>query len=1169
MKKIISAILCAVLTINIIIISPFTAVEAEAATNSYAQELRDLGFPESYIDDLVDLHEKYPNWIFKPFNTGLTWSNAVSEERTPHKQQLIEKWSGNATSMYCKCSTCYKNGNYVIFEPSNWVAASESAVEYYMDPRNFLNESEIFQFESVRYNGTQSQSGVETILKGTWMYDSNITYLDANGKKQSINKKYSKAIMEASDKSGLSAYYLASKIRQEVGGATASAGGASGTVNGYKGIYNYYNINANTGAVDGLAWASVKSTGGGYYTNCVCKIRSTPSTATNSNILYSSVPEGTKVTILETTSKQSDGYKWYKVSLTANGKKYTGYIRSDLIDNVSESKPSYNRPWTSPYISIINGAQWIANNYGDQFTGYLQKFNVNPDSGQLHSHEYMANVQAAAAEAKSTYSAYKNARILANTKTFEIPVFNAMPNESSNPVSVAKVTNLKISGYTANSVSLSWNKVSGADGYQVQVYRSGAWTTYDTTTSKSIKVSGLISCGAYLFRVRAYEKYASKNYYGSYSDEVYQVTRANAISGFKVDSATNSTITLSWNEEPRVTGYRIYKYSNSTKDFEYYATVKAGTTKFTDTGLSKGSTYKYEIIGYRDYRDKMYFGYSTDGVTAKTTGLDAPTVKITGYTNTTVSLSWNAVSNASSYNVMVYRSGGWTTYANTKSTSIKVSGLITCGAYLFKVQPKSSSGEIGPYSNEVYQVTRANAISNFKVAYSTDNAITLSWSAEPRVTGYRIYKYDNSTKDFEYYATVKAGTTTFTDLHLENGTTHKYEILGYRDYRDQMYFGYSNDSITGQTSEFTAPDLKISSYTNNSVTLSWSKVSGAKNYSVQVYRSGGWTVYGSTTGTSMKVSGLITCGAYLFRVQVKETGGAYQMTGPYSNEVYQVTRANAISNFKVASSTDNAITLSWKEEPRVTGYRIYKYDSSTKDYEYYTTVKAGTTTFTDLHLENGTTHKYEIIGYRDYRDQMYFGYSTDGVTGQTSGFTAPDLKISSYTNNSVTLSWSKVSGAKNYSVQVYRSGAWTVYGSTTGTSMKVSGLITCGAYLFRVQVKETGGAYQMTGPYSNEVYQVTRANAIDNFKVDSTTSNSVTLSWDSEDRVTGYRIYKYNDSTKDFEYYATVNAGTTTFTDTGLNKSTTYKYEILGYRDYRDQMYFGYSTDGVSATTTA
>lgn len=413
--------------------SDWSAVKNVTTLNTYANDLKDKGFPDSYIPALVELHEKYPNWIFEPFKTGLNWSSAVSGERShgntvPHSQQLIQYWSGNHNKgYYCTCSLCYVNGKYKTYEGGGWVAASQKAVEYYMDPRNFLNEQEIFQFESTKYNGVQTQSGVETILKGTWMYDSKITYLDANGKTQTINKKYSEAIMEASDKSGLSAYYLASKIRQEVGGATATAGGASGTVSGYKGIYNYYNIYAYTGANDGLKWASATATGAGYYTNCICKIRSTPSTATDSNILYSSVPENTKVTILSTTEKQSDGYKWYQVSLTANGKNYKGYIRSDLIDYLNGTTPSYGRPWTDPYKSIINGAQWIANNYGEQFTGYLQKFNVNSASGQLYQHEYMANVQAAASEAKSTYTAYKNAGILGNTKTFSIPVFNNMP----------------------------------------------------------------------------------------------------------------------------------------------------------------------------------------------------------------------------------------------------------------------------------------------------------------------------------------------------------------------------------------------------------------------------------------------------------------------------------------------------------------------------------------------------------------------------------------------------------------------------------------------------------------------------------------------------------------------------------------------------------------------
>ena len=41
----------------------------------------------------------------------------------------------------------------------------------------------------------------------------------------------------------------------------------------------------------------------------------------------------------------------------------------------------------------------------------------------------MANVAAAAAESATTYTAYKNAGIMNITKTFEIPVFNNMPND--------------------------------------------------------------------------------------------------------------------------------------------------------------------------------------------------------------------------------------------------------------------------------------------------------------------------------------------------------------------------------------------------------------------------------------------------------------------------------------------------------------------------------------------------------------------------------------------------------------------------------------------------------------------------------------------------------------------------------------------------------------------
>ena len=147
----------------------------------------------------------------------------------------------------------------MIQEGSTWVSASDTAVEYYMNPLNFPHEKYMYQFETTAYSPEQTISGIETIIKNTWMYNSIITYKDSGGTTRTFTGsaypngvKYSQAILDAAKQSGMSAYYLASRIVQEVGGRTNSAGGASGTNATYPGIYNYYNIDANSGALDGL-----------------------------------------------------------------------------------------------------------------------------------------------------------------------------------------------------------------------------------------------------------------------------------------------------------------------------------------------------------------------------------------------------------------------------------------------------------------------------------------------------------------------------------------------------------------------------------------------------------------------------------------------------------------------------------------------------------------------------------------------------------------------------------------------------------------------------------------------------------------------------------------------------------------------------------------------------
>lgn len=231
----------------------------------FKQAMIKEGFPSSYITLLQGLHAKYPKWNFKAYQTGIDWATAVDNESKVGLNLISNSkssdWKSQEEGAY-NAST----GTYIPFDGSSWVTASEKTVKYYMDPRNFLNESGIFQFESLEYQkGIQDESGVENVLKNTPMYRASYVYTDDTGKEASTT--YSKTFMDAASLSGVSPYHLASRVKQEVvTGPTSMSSSVSGTVTGYEGIYNFYNIGANNstkagGAVaNGLAWANKDTT---------------------------------------------------------------------------------------------------------------------------------------------------------------------------------------------------------------------------------------------------------------------------------------------------------------------------------------------------------------------------------------------------------------------------------------------------------------------------------------------------------------------------------------------------------------------------------------------------------------------------------------------------------------------------------------------------------------------------------------------------------------------------------------------------------------------------------------------------------------------------------------------------------------------------------------------
>ncbi|MBR0153261.1 MAG: hypothetical protein IJM26_05705 [Lachnospiraceae bacterium] len=217
---------------------------------SFEKELTAQGFPESYKEGLRLLHSIHPTWTFLAYQTGVTWSAAVKAENVPGKN-LIPKTRDISYLSFAEGCYDYATDKHVVFDGTTWVTASELALKYYMDPRNWLTESYIYQFETLSYEKSkQTEAGVEKILAGTPFAKKSFSYTSGGSTKSTT---YAKAIIDAAAYSGVSPYHLASRIKQEVvTGSNSVSGSVSGNYSGYQGYYNFYNIGASA-STDGGA----------------------------------------------------------------------------------------------------------------------------------------------------------------------------------------------------------------------------------------------------------------------------------------------------------------------------------------------------------------------------------------------------------------------------------------------------------------------------------------------------------------------------------------------------------------------------------------------------------------------------------------------------------------------------------------------------------------------------------------------------------------------------------------------------------------------------------------------------------------------------------------------------------------------------------------------------
>ena len=1105
------------------------AVEDGIALAAVDFEASIADFPESYKPYLRALHEKYPSWVFERFETGLDWDTVIDNEWGVYN--LISD-SAASENLKSKESGHYNQdtGKY-IQKDAGFVVANRLAVEYYMDPRNFLNEEGIFQFEKLTFSDAVTMEDVENVLKGTFMSESKITYYTSEGKKKTSSKTYAQVIYEAGQEYNVNPCYLASKIRNEVG-ADGSAS-VSGTHSVYPGIYNFYNIGATdgTGAITrGLEWASGGTT--------------------------------------------------------------------------------YKRPWTTPAKSIKGGAAYIVEKYiaKGQFTGYLQKFNVNKATGSLYTHQYMTNLTGACSQGYTSYTAYAKTGGLYNTYIFSIPVYENMPSEDMNIQKLSNADSLVQNGIiqqsscyvrtgpSTNNAQLtdkSGNVIRLTSGHDIKIisktftdskyyinqlkyphwieikftYNSKTYTgfvpedfvSYTSYTSVPLGehevgfFSGKETEGALVSSNSAIAKVTSKNTVTFLQSGTVYLTAYDSVGRYDIVKYIVSSSDVAKPQNLRVvsddTSIKITcdtmagasKYAFGICDENGNIVANTSSTKPTATfsSLRKGSRY---TVSVRALLDKTAVSVYSASATkdAATSGVSWTPDKISNFKAETVGsevrFSWDKVDYCTGYVIYGYRDGEYIEIADARSgfnsMLIDKYSLDFDTYYIRAYSDESNTVVYGEYSDGVTLAQAPDIPTNLKVTNIKADSYTLVWDKTAGADSYEIYTMAGSNATF--LATSKTNSFTVTDLTAGEEATYAVAAVKGGSMSEV------SESVRTMTLPETVSGLKCDSIGVNEVRLSWSDAQGASYYNIYSVTASGTVLIGETHDVVYTLSELSEFTDYEIKVAAVAEGYYLTQTGQFSTSVKFTTALGTVSDLTVDYVRGNNVTLSWQENLSADKYAVYVYSDSKKAYVEKLVTEDAHATVTVQNYNKQYTFAVKAMAVKNGKT-VYSDFSEPA--GAMTDYPIPEnIKVTDVRSASYKLSWTAISDAVSYKVYKLKDDGYELIATVTGNSYYVAGLTFGQIDTYKITAVYKSGSQKAESSYSAEVIASTTPAKVKDFKATAYTQ-SVKFEWSEVENADSYNIYILENE----QYVLVGTAMGTSHKVTGLTEGTEYEFYIRAY----------------------
>ena len=250
--------------------------------------------------------------------------------------------------------------------------------------------------------------------------------------------------------------------------------------------------------------------------------------------------------------------------------------------------------------------------------------------------------------------------------------------------SLGTVTGVK-STPTSNTVKLTWNKTSNAQGYLVYRYDNAkkSWVRVAKTTGNNYTLKSLSTGTEYKFYVKAYKNVNGKEIISQSYITVSAITKLSTVTGLKSESS-GSSAKLSWKKVSNAHGYIIYRYDSTKKSWTRVAKTKTTATSYTVKKLSSSKTYKFSVRAYKTVNGKETLSSSYPTVTALKSPAKVKTISAT-VDKDKITIKWSKVANATGYQIY---------YASSKTGKSVLLKEITSGkttSYSTKALPKGKN----------------------------------------------------------------------------------------------------------------------------------------------------------------------------------------------------------------------------------------------------------------------------------------------------------------------------------------------------------------------------------------------------------------------------------------------------------------------------------------------